>query len=271
MPHRLLLPRTRPDTTSGRVFAFRTSREVDVALVVIPARMGSTRLPGKALAPIGGVPMVEHVRRRACRSAAAERVVVATDDARILEAVRAHGGEAVLTGPAPSGTHRVAQVAADHPGPVINVQGDAPLLDPDHVDLVAALLAEGAEIATLSAGWPEGAGDDPALVAVLPGPDFVRGYRPGARLHVGIYGFAPGVLARAAAAPRSARAIARDLEQLAWLDAGLRIRVGEVACAPPSVDTPAQLERVRRLVEADLSRRTHALGSPRVPPDGGTG
>lgn len=242
-----------------------------MALVVIPARMGSSRLPGKALAPIGGVPMVELVRRRACRAAAAERVVVATDDPRILEAVRGYGGEAVLTGPAPSGTHRVATVAAGHAGPVINVQGDMPLLEPDHVDRVAALLAEGAEIATLSADWPEGAGDDPALVRVWPGPDFGRARRPGARLHVGIYGFAPGALARAAAAPRSARAIAEDLEQLAWIDAGLIVRVGEVRRAPPSVDTPAQLEAVRRLVEADLSSGSRAFGPPWVPPGGVTG
>lgn len=243
-----------------------------MALVVIPARMGSRRLPGKALAPIAGLPMVEHVRRRALRAARAERIVVATDDARIAEMVRGHGGEAVLTGPAPSGTHRVALAAAAHPGPVVNVQGDMPLLEPAHVDAVIALLDGGAEIATLSAPWPAGASQaDPALVKVIPGPDFQRAPAEGARLHVGIYGFGPGVLARAAAAPRSARAAREDLEQLAWLDAGLRVVVGRVDAAPPSVDTPEQLEAVRRLVESALDGALPGMGTSRVSSGGSTG
>lgn len=244
-------------------------------LVVIPARMGSRRLPRKVLASIGGLPLVEHVRRRACMAASAERVLVATDDPRVAEVVRSHGGEAVLTGPAPSGTHRVALAAADHTGPVINVQADMPLLDPHHVDRVAYLLAAGAEVATLSAPWPlDAPQEDPALVKVLPGPDFQRAPAPGARLHVGIYGFGPGVLPRAASAPRSARALAEDLEQLAWLDAGLAIRVGEVDRAPPSVDTPEQLESVRRLVECvgeGFGRDSDGIGAEQVSWGEGTG
>lgn len=225
-----------------------------MVIVVIPARMGSRRLPGKPLADLDGLPMIEHVRRRASRSASVERVLVATDDPRIAEVVRCHGGEAVLTGPASSGTHRVALAVGELDAPVVNVQGDMPLLDPAHVDAVAGLLDARAGIATLGARWPEGAPlDDPALVKVLDGPDFTRRSVPGALLHVGIYGFAPGALMRAVEAPRSRRCVDEDLEQLAWIDAGMRVVVGAVGRASPSVDTPGQLEALRaRFERGDL-------------------
>lgn len=235
--------------------------------VVIPARWGSTRLPGKATADLGGLPLVEWVRRRALLARSVDRVIVATDHVSVASCVRDLGGEVVLTGPAPNGTARVAEVA-HRLGltRVINVQGDQPLLDPAHVDAVAKGL-EGASVATAASELPAGADPaDPALVKVvvdrrgralyfsrLPIP------RCGPwRLHVGIYGFAPGAIERCVVAPIEGLARSEDLEQLAWLEAGEGIGVVSVSAAAPGVDTPAQLEALRERV------RTGSLVPPSI-------
>lgn len=227
-------------------------------LGVIPARMGSTRLPAKALALIGGVPMVVRVLDRARRARRLCRVVVATDHEDIAEAVTRGGGEALLTGDCPSGTHRVAEAVAllGWDQGVINVQGDMPGLDPAHVDQVAALIEVGADFGTLAASWPPA--EDPrstSLVKVLVDDlgwavDFTRVHHPERlpRLHVGIYGFGPGVVERFVALPLGPRAQAEDLEQWRWLESGGRIRVGLVDHALPGVDTLSQLVALRGLV-----------------------
>jgi 3-deoxy-manno-octulosonate cytidylyltransferase (CMP-KDO synthetase) len=112
------------------------------ALVVIPARYGSTRFPGKPLALVAGKPMIQHVYEQAARATQAEEVVVATDDERILEAVRRFGGQAVMTSRAAvSGTIRAAEVARQRRAElIINVQGDEPLIRPEHIDQLAACL-----------------------------------------------------------------------------------------------------------------------------------
>src|SRR5262245_23003111 len=114
------------------------------AIAIIPARFHSTRLPGKALALIGGRPMVCHVAERTKRARGLSRVIVATDDARIADAVGAIGAEAVLTrADHPSGTDRLAEVARDlDAGIVVNVQGDLPLLDPAMVEALVARMVE---------------------------------------------------------------------------------------------------------------------------------
>ncbi len=227
------------------------------AWIVIPARMGSTRLPGKPLAPVRGVPMIGRVVERALRVSGVDRVVVATDHAAIADVAEAFGATAVLTGPARSGTHRVAEAVAaiGWRGAVVNLQGDQPLVDPASVGRVVARLAAGAAIATLAAPYL-GDPTDPHRVKVIVAGEralwFSRAAIPVGGpwwQHVGVYGFAPGALAAAVAAPPGGSA-GEDLEQLAWLEAGLEIAVDLVDDAPPGVDTPEQLA----IVEARLDR-----------------
>ena len=119
---------------------------------VIPARYGSTRFPGKPLAQIAGKPMSQHVYERTARAALLSRVIVATDDERIKQAVEGFGGVAMMTSPDhPSGTDRVAEVARElGRSYYVNIQGDEPLMDPAYVDTCARLLLEGAEMSTLA-------------------------------------------------------------------------------------------------------------------------
>jgi 3-deoxy-manno-octulosonate cytidylyltransferase (CMP-KDO synthetase) len=253
-------------------------------VAIIPARYGSTRLPGKPLSDIHGKPMVQHVHERVRLARSVERVLVATDDERIVRAVQGFGGEAVRTSPDhASGTDRVAEVARGIEAElVVNVQGDEPMLDPAWIDAaVAALRADaGLPIATLSlplAGAHELA--DPSVVkVVVDGRDealyFSRSAIPYVRLaeadprraadvvveqglarrHVGLYAYRRDALARLAALPPSPLERAEGLEQLRALQDGMRIRVVERQGSPGvAVDTPADLERVRELL-AELAR-----------------
>ncbi len=222
----------------------------------MPARWGASRLPGKPLAAIGDLPLVEHVRRRALLVRGVERVLVATDDERIAEVVRAFGGEAVLTGTALSGTHRcrlALDALGDWPDVVVNVQGDQPLLEPAHVEAaVAALTGPIATVCAPLAGDP----GDPHRVKVVCDPDgralyFSRAPIPygGPWLqHGGIYAFTADGLRAATGAVRSPLCLAEDLEQVAWLEAGLAIAVARVDGIPRGVDTPDQLAEARRLI-----------------------
>lgn len=238
------------------------------AAVVIPARLASTRFPGKMLADLDGRPMIVATLERARRAVHAPRVVVATDAEAIAEAVRAAGGEAILT-PAdcPSGTDRCA-VAARQLGPVdvvINVQGDEPLLDPGAIDQLLAAFADPAvEMATLAR--PLGAGE-------LHAPNVVKVVRdlrgdalyfsrapipwqrddgpstPGAlRAHIGIYGYRAGLLQALAKLPPSPLEQIEKLEQLRALENGTRIRVVDTDYRSIGVDTPEDLERVRAML-----------------------
>lgn len=218
--------------------------------------MGSSRLPGKPLAPVRGVPMIGRVVERALCVPGVARVVVATDHVAIADVARAHGAVAALTGPARSGTHRVADAIAalGWTGPVVNVQGDQPLVDPAAVARVVARLAAGAAIATLAAPYVGDPGDPHRVKVIVAGGRalwFSRAPIPVGGpwwQHVGVYGFAPGALAAAIAAPPGGSA-REDLEQLAWLEAGLPIAVDLVDDAPPGVDTPEHLA----IVEARLA------------------
>ena len=251
--------------------------------VVIPARYGSTRLPGKPLLEIGGVPMIQRVVARACASSAAE-VLVATDDERIAAVVsdpRAPGRSiAVMTDPAlPSGTDRVAAVAAARAWPdetiVVNVQGDEPFLAPRLIEQTADLLDRdpAAGIATLAA--PIGSLHDfldPNVVKVVTARDgaalyFSRAPIPwnrdgavggissqrdfsGALRHVGIYSYRVGTLRRITRLPPSDLETREKLEQLRALQNGVRIVVGTCLELPePGVDTEADLRRARERKE----------------------
>jgi 3-deoxy-manno-octulosonate cytidylyltransferase (CMP-KDO synthetase) len=240
-------------------------------IVVIPARMASTRLPGKPLAAIAGLPMVVQVLRRA-EAAAVGPVAVACAEPEVAEAVRAAGGTAVLTDPSlPSGSDRVQAALAllDPQGAhdvVVNLQGDLPTIPPAQIRAVLAPLAEPAtDIATLVA--PIGSDAEaqaPSVVkaacafdggrAVSPALYFSRASIPagdGPRWHhVGLYAYRRAALARFVALPPSPLELRENLEQLRALEAGMRISCARVDHAPFGVDTPADLARARREMEA---------------------
>lgn len=240
-------------------------------LVVVPARYGSSRFPGKALADLGGRPLVVRVADLAARMATADRVIVATDDARIVAAVESAGHAAELTGEHPTGSDRVAEVLARHPAEIVlNLQGDEPLLDPADLDaLVRALVDDpDADLATLAHPFAaEAEWRDPNVVKVLAGANGralwfsrapVPGVHPGAGedaetpwsralRHVGVYAYRGVSLRRFLNQPRTDLELCEGLEQLRALEHGLRIRVVPASGLPVGVDSPADLEAVRAL------------------------
>jgi 3-deoxy-manno-octulosonate cytidylyltransferase (CMP-KDO synthetase) len=230
--------------------------------VVIPARYGSTRLPGKPLLRATGKYLIQHVYERATQARAADRVIVATDDTRIRAAVESFGGSAVMTRTDhPSGTDRIAEVAANlDTDAIINLQGDEPLFDPAGLDRLAGLIAvSDVEVATLAAPIRDRETYlSPNAVKVVrddagralyfsrsPVP-FVRDGEPDFRadpprflLHLGVYAYRRETLLRLAALPPHPLEQGEKLEQLRWLGAGVRIAVGTVPAAHRGVDTPA--------------------------------
>ena len=235
---------------------------------VIPARYASTRFPGKPLADLGGKPMVVRVCERA-RASGADPVCVATDDARIAEAVRKHGFDARMTraGHA-SGTERIAEAAvqmglADE-AIVVNVQGDEPLIAPPLIAKVAAALQANPQASVATACHPiHDAAEfaNPNVVkAVLnakgealyfsrAGIPHPRSGAPQALRHVGIYAYRAAFLERYASLAPSPLEVAEQLEQLRVLWHGYRIAtVIEEGAIPPGVDTPADLQAVLKLL-----------------------
>lgn len=235
--------------------------------VVIPARFGSTRLPGKPLLDIAGWPMIQHVWMRAIASTAS-RVVVATDHAEIADAVHGFGGEVVMTsGAHATGTDRLAEVAQKlnlHDQTiVVNVQGDEPLLPPRAIAQVAGLLQSEPNAAMSTLCEPivvEEGRHNPNQVkvvfdqqgralyfsrAAIPG-GFPDQAAPITYRHIGLYAYRAGFLKRFHSWQPSALEQAERLEQLRALDHGEWIQVAVTECEiPPGVDTEADLERVR--------------------------
>ncbi|MFH1724170.1 MAG: 3-deoxy-manno-octulosonate cytidylyltransferase [Elusimicrobiota bacterium] len=236
-------------------------------LVVIPARHASTRLPGKVLKPLGGIPVVEWVRRSAIR---ADRgpVVVATDHPDVLHAVERFGGSAVLTSErCSSGTDRVAEALRIVEAArglrfraVINLQGDEPFIRPATIRRVAALIEKGADISTAVVPLSSRrAAADPNVVKAAVAADgrclyFSRSAIPFAngvdrRLsfrHIGIYGFTREALRRFVRLRPSPLERAERLEQLRALEDGMTIVAARVADPGIAIDTPADLARARR-------------------------
>lgn len=230
---------------------------------VIPARYGSSRLPGKALADIAGVPMVVRVWRQAAKARFLTRVIVATDDDRIARAVREAGGEAEMTSSAhQSGTDRIAEVAARIDADIyLNVQGDLPFIAPEDLDALCAPMRADAEIAMATLATPivdaaEWANSAVVKVACDARGDalyFSRspipfwrdhdGVPPNALRHIGVYGYRRDFLMKFAALEPGALERIEKLEQLRAMERGYRIRV--VASVAPSieVDTPEDLRR----------------------------
>jgi len=239
-------------------------------ILLIPARMASTRLPGKPLADIAGQPMIVRVWRQAVAAGLGPAVVAAGEE-EIVAAMAKAGGQAVLTDPGlPSGSDRIfdALTKLDPDGAhdvVVNLQGDLPALDPLQIRaVVRALTDSGADIATLAAPIDnDGDRTNPAVVKAVVAWDagerlgralyFTRATAPtgeGALYHhVGIYAFRRAALACFVALPPSPLERREKLEQLRALEANMSIAVARVDSAPLSVDTPADLERARRLLK----------------------
>lgn len=235
-------------------------------LVLIPARMAATRLPGKPLLDIAGLPMIVHVLRRA-EEARIGRVAVATDTREIADAVKAHGGEAVMThADHPSGSDRIHEALGrlDPEGRadiVVNLQGDFPTIRTDNIAAVLGPLTDPAvDIATLAAEiHSEEESANPNVVKVVGSPlgngrlralYFTRATAPhgdGPRYHhIGLYAYRRAALERFVALPPSALERQEKLEQLRALEAGMRIDVTVVDTVPRGVDTPPDLETARR-------------------------
>ncbi|MGB8364252.1 MAG: 3-deoxy-manno-octulosonate cytidylyltransferase [Rhizomicrobium sp.] len=238
-------------------------------IVIIPARLASTRLPNKPLADIAGVTMIERVWRQAV-AAGLGPVLVAAAEPEIVEVIARAGGRAVLTDPGlPSGSDRVfaaletvdSERAHDV---VVNLQGDLPALDPALIRAVAELLAAtGSDIATLAAAIDEETDfDNPSVVKPVVAWEadgrsgralyFTRARAPageGALFHhIGIYAFRRAALARFVHLPPSPLEQREKLEQLRALEAGMSITIARVDAVPLSVDTPADLEKARALI-----------------------
>lgn len=243
-------------------------------IAAIPARYASTRLPGKPLRRLAGRPMIEHVYRRARKAAGVDRVVVLTDDERIVAAVEAFGGEAEMT-PAEcaSGTDRIAWAAAKwKEAAIVNVQGDEPLIDPAAIAAVARHLVEhpGDAMVTLAAPATEEEKDDPHAVKVVRDRCGYALYFSRARVphprhadeapvmkHVGIYGYQRSTLLELAGLAPTPLERCESLEQLRALEHGIAIRVLAVEGSEPGIDTEEDLARAEALLAASPEVHSH--------------
>lgn len=244
------------------------------ALVVIPARYGSTRFPGKPLTLLCGKPLIQHVYENSKGSRLASEIIVATDSKRILKKVLSFGGKAVMTSKGhASGTDRVAEVASSMDYDIIvNVQGDEPLIRPGMIDDVIGLLDDKrASVGTLARRIedPEEI-PNPNVVKVTfdrkgfalyfsraPIPYYRDGWKGEGRQlmvykHIGIYSYRTVALLRLAKTEPSTLEKIEKLEQLRALEAGMRIKVGETCFETIGVDTPGDLERVEKCLSLSL-------------------
>lgn len=245
------------------------------AAAVIPARMASTRFPGKPLADLTGKPMIVHVLERVARCRSVGRILVATDDARIVDAVRAAGFEARMTDPAhPNGTSRVAEVARTLDEElIVNVQGDEPQIEPALVDRTVEALAARPDMPMATLVSPFAPGEDPAnpnIVKCVTAVDgralyfsrslipFDRDRAPGAaapRKHVGLYAYRRAfldVFVRLAPTPLERT---ESLEQLRALEHGHPILCAEGEAHFTGIDTPEQYAEFVRRTKAGVAGR----------------
>ena len=254
-----------------------------IAVAIIPARYSSTRLPGKPLLEIAGKPLILWVAERALAARSVARAIVATDDQRIFDAVTAAGFEAMMTRyDHASGTDRIAEVASDLDAEIIiNVQGDEPLIDPETIDLAVSQLEINAQLLMATTSEPiAGAAEvlNPSVVKVVVddqcyATSFSRNPIPwpnqavtrhgsieaalrnepallfSFRKHTGLYVYRREFLLEFAGWPQSESEASESLEQLRAIDRGVKIKVVEAASPSIGVDTIADLERVRAIVE----------------------
>jgi 3-deoxy-manno-octulosonate cytidylyltransferase (CMP-KDO synthetase) len=238
-------------------------------IVVIPARMASTRLPGKPLADIHGLPMIVHCWKRAVEANIGQ-VLVAAAEVEIADVVRAHGGDAIVTNPAlPSGSDRIAEALSlrdpnhrfEH---VVNLQGDLPTIDVLSIRrCLAGLVNEVADISTIAAliERQEDVANPNIVKAIAPlsderevafARDFVRRVGPQHQApfwhHIGVYAYRRPILEKFVQLPVSPAEAERKLEQMRAMENGMRIVVVRVDTVPLGVDTPHELETARRML-----------------------
>ncbi|MDH7598329.1 MAG: 3-deoxy-manno-octulosonate cytidylyltransferase [Sedimentisphaerales bacterium] len=243
-------------------------------VVIIPARYKSSRFPAKVLANKTGKYLIQHTYEQACKSKLANDVIIAADDQRILAAAKSFGARCVLTDEHPTGTDRVAEVAAElRVDIVVNLQADEPEIDPAHIDRVAELLIESADgdISTLGTTFqsPEQV-LDPNIVkvvtdtfgraiyfsrSVIPYDRQAGGVGPLAYYmrHVGIYAYRRQVLLELTNLPQTPLERLEQLEQLRAIESGYTILVGQVDHAYDGIDTPQQYEAFVRRYKADTA------------------
>lgn len=238
-------------------------------VAVIPARFESTRLPGKPLADIAGKPMIQRVYERAAAASGIDRVVVATDDERVRETVTSFGGDAIMTSTShQTGTDRIAEAVSEIDAEiVVNVQGDLPLLDPDNVAAAVAPMLDDRELPMTTLMTPirdRAELANPNVVKVVtddrgyalyfsraPIPyrrDDNSGDTVVARRHIGLYVYRREFLLTFAGLAPTPLEQAEKLEQLRALEHGYRVKVVEIVEAGAEVDTPADLDKVRKLI-----------------------
>lgn len=254
---------------------------VERIAIVIPARYGSTRLPGKPLVEIAGKPMVQHVYERALQVSNVHTVVIATDDERIADAVRAFGGKYVMTSHHhPSGTDRLAEVMTLIDADIfINLQGDEPLVRPGDIEKLASgmLSDENVSIGTLCHSINAHEANNPNIVKVVLAENgnalyFSRSLIPYARneeaasylKHVGVYAYRRKTLAEYSRLPQPMIEHAESLEQLRLMASGYCIRAFKVEPTGPGVDTPECLEKVRALMLGLAPSRKPTLSDIRL-------
>jgi 3-deoxy-manno-octulosonate cytidylyltransferase (CMP-KDO synthetase) len=254
-------------------------------IAVVPARYGSTRFPGKPLALIAGKPMIQHVYERVSKARLVNRVIVATDDQRIVDCVMGFSGEVVLTrADHPTGTDRLAEVAAGVAAElIVNVQGDEPLIQPQMIDQAVAPLLddERVQMGTLAAKIDKTEDFyNPNVVKVvrdlenfalyfsrapIPWPRDLRREQLeqqisglGILRHIGLYVYRRRLLLDYPTWPKTPLETLENLEQLRALERGVKLYVGETQFACHGVDTPADLERVEGLLREE---KAHELQS----------
>ena len=249
--------------------------EKATVLGVIPCRYASTRLPGKPLVDICGKPMIQHVYERCLRAKLLSTVIVATDDERIVTAVKSFGGHVAITSPDhPNGTSRVAEVARkmDH-DLVLNIQGDEPLISPECLDEMIQIMTQDRESVCWTCNTPihdKNKVGNPSVVKVVSDKNnnalyFSRSPIPFKREegipfsymeHVGIYGFTRDFLQHYISLPTTPLAQTESLEQLTILEHGYSIRMITTHYPPlgPNVNTPEDLEEVQRIMSQSESR-----------------
>ncbi|MBV8820395.1 MAG: 3-deoxy-manno-octulosonate cytidylyltransferase [Acidobacteriaceae bacterium] len=242
-------------------------------LGVIPARFASSRFPAKALAPLAGKPMIQHVYERAQMARYLDKLIIATDDERIYSAARDFGANVRMTrADHPSGTDRVAEVAsAENADLIVNIQGDEPLIDPAAIDGAAlALLDEpGIPMGTLKRRIEDPAeAASPNVVKVVTDRDsnalyfsrcpipFYRAQDGMHYKHIGLYVYRRDFLLKYSDLPVGPLEKAECLEQLRALENGYRIRVAETEYDSLGVDTPEDLQRAAFLFDASFAKVT---------------
>lgn len=254
------------------------------AVGIIPARYAATRLPGKALADIAGKPMIQHVYEQAAQAGTLHKVIVATDDERIMQAVAEFGGEAVMTSAEhQSGTDRLAEVAQGLTCElVVNIQGDEPLIEPATIDAAVQPFMSDSSLRMSTLATPiktVAEHQEPSVVKVVVDqngfalyfsrapipffqldtdavwPDNKPRQHPQSGLwplkHIGLYVYTRQTLLWLASLPQTPLERTEKLEQLRALENGCRIKVVQIDYSPIGVDTPEDLQRVRAIMEAE--------------------